>query len=756
MIQVGPMEINDFSGGITEHIFDPSNNKSEILDNMFIISNKSAQTRPGSVVDVTTNADSRIPAGNQRIGDLINYDNNNALLVRSAKKIYYRNPTAYATLQGPTGNDVFSIGTTANLSAYTQWAGHLFITNDGFPRPMKIYKDSAGVFQVRSSGLPALASTPTVTAGAVGVQNFLYAFHYFYEYTVGLQTFQDAGPVIFVELNNSGDPSVNPNSISNIPVLSNGATDNWDTANVKVKIFRTTNGGTDEWFLGQVTNGTTVFNDNFSDASITDGELLYLSDGSLDNDPPPLSKFVHVVNNIGYYGYIKEGSQEFRSKIRQSVPFDPDSCPLDFEDSVEDTITGMSSVQSIPIVMCQKYIYRIEGAFDQFGRGSMNHVRISDTAGCISHLSIVQAENGLFWAGNDGFYYSDGYKVMKISDGFNENYQAMLTASTDKRRITGRFDERERRIYWTVQMDSSSFDCDSCMILELRYGISPESTFSTTSGGDSYRPSGIEFFNKKLYRADTRGYVMVHDDQYTTDPRVDTLNFVSVWATQAIVWHYRSVAFNFGSTYMRKIATKILLTCKNKTNVSIQITAINDDGKIKRVLKEIRWRRNFIWGDPEFNWGDPDCYWNAEGLIEQWRRMPAKGLRFSYLQIDITNAYTIITNSDNVGSATFNQSLKTATLDTAATADWPVDCVGYFLSTEVDGYSRQFEILERTDDTLTVLDPSNALPLGSLKWLIKGVRKSEVLNMLSYNIHWANLSKTQNTFETGQDGANNS
>lgn len=754
MILVGPMEIKDFSGGITEHIFDPETNTAEIMDNFLLESNNTPKTRPGSVVDVTTDADSRIPAGNQRIGDLINYNNNDTLLVRSAKKVYYRDPVAYATLQGPTGNDVFTTGGVASIASYTQWNGHLFITHDQFPRPMKIYKDSAGDLQVRTSGLPALANAPTVTAGAAGAQNFLYAFHYFYEYTVGLQTFQDAGPVVFVELVNSAAPNISPNSISNIPVLANGATDNYDTSNIKVKIFRTTNGGTDEWFLGEVTNGTTVFNDNFSDASIVDGELIYLADGSLDNDPPPLAKFVHVVNNVGYYAYIKEGSQEFAYDILQSVPFDPDSVPADFRDTVEDQITGFSSVQSIPIVFCRKYVYRIEGFFDQFGRGGMNHVRISDNAGCVSNLSVVQAEGGIFWAGNDGFYYSDGYKVMKISDGFNENYKVMLAETTDARRITGRFDEVNRQIRWAVQFDSSSDDNDGEFVLDLGFGVKSKSTFVTLSGGNSYRPSGIEFFNQLFYRADTRGYVFVHDEQYTTDPKVDTGAFVNTWATQPIIHHYKSVAFNFGSTFMRKIATKILLTCRNITNVSIQITAINDDGKIVRPLKEIRWRRNFVWGDPDFNWGDPNCVWNSEGLIEQWRRMAAKGLRFSYLQIDITNAYTIITNSDTLGTATFSPVPNTILLDTAATADWPTDCVGYFISTEVDGYEMQFEIITRTNDTITVIDPSDLLPTGSLKWVISGYKKNEVLNMLAYNIHWASLSKTQNTYETGQDGGN--
>lgn len=754
MIQVGPMEVNKFSGGIAEDIFNNTPDRAEILDNFSLLSNDTAQTRFGSVVDELSPGNSRIPAGNQRIGSLINYDNNSQLLVHSAKKFYYRNPTAYTTIQGPSGNDVFTSGGVSNLISYSTWNKHIFITHDGWPRPMKMFKDNAGVMQVRSSGLPELASSPVVTAGAAGVQNFLYSFHYFYQYMVGNQTFEDAGPVKTVELNNSAAPNISPNAISAIPVIANGATENFDTANIKVKIYRTTNGGIDQWYLGQVTNGTTTFNDNIADTTISDGELIYLNDGTLDNDPPPVAKFIHIVNNIAYYGFLKEGSEEFPFDYRASAPFDPDSCPLDFRDSVEDTIKGISSVQSIPIILCTKYVYRVEGAFDQFGRGSMNHTRISDTAGCVSNLSLVQAEGQLFWAGNDGFYVSDGYKCMKISDGNNDRYKALMAAQTNKARIYGKFDELNRRIYWGIQTDTSSFDNDTLWCLELRFGVKEDSAFTTWSGGNSFRPTAIEFYNGLLYRADTRGYVFIHNEIYLTDPLVDTLAFAENWYTRPIIHHYRSIAFDFGSTFMRKIATKILLTCRNKTNVSVQIVAINDDGKLKRPLKEIRWRRNFIWGDPEFVWGDPDCFWNAEGLIEQWRRMPAKGLRFSYLQIDITNAYTTITNSDTIGTATFNPTLNTATLDTAASSDWPLDCVGYFLSTEVDGYVRQFEITARTNDTLTLLDPTNTLPLGSLKWLMKGTKKSEVLNMLSYNIHWANLSKTQSTFESGQDGGN--
>jgi len=758
VIATQPLDITDFSGGITDHIYRPNPTKAEVLDNFVIQSNRSVITRPGSEIDDTV-SNGYIPTGNQRIGTLINYDHSDKLFVQSAKKLYYRNPSTYSTLQGPSGNDLFSAGSTSSIVSYAEWNKHIFLTSDAYPRPMKMYKDNSGAYQLRSSGLPGLATDPVVTAGAAGARTYLYAFHYSYTYLVGADalSFKDAGAITQVELLNSADPSVSTNAITVIPVIANGATENFDTSNIKVEIYRTQDGGDVFYKLGEVTNGTTTFNDTFSDATIANNELIYNSDGSVDNDAPPEAKFIHIVNNVGLYGYLNENSQKKPFTLRQSVPGDPDSVPLDFNAETEDEIAGINSVKSVPIVLCKRKIYRIEGVYDQFGRGGMQLIRLSDTAGCVSNQSCVQAEDGLFWAGNDGFYFTDGYQVKKISDDNNDNYRTMLEECTDTKRIVGRFDEQNRRIIWALQTDSSSLDNDSFWVLDLRWGVRDDSTFTTWNAvelSESFAPSSIVFFNKQLYRADKRGYVFVHSDDTYSDPKVDILLSAADWAIETIMWQYKSIAFNGGSNFQRKIATRVMIAGKNVTNLSIQITAINDDGKIFRALKEIRWRKNFVWGDPEFSWGDTSCVWNAEGLIEQWRRFPARGLRWSYLQLQVQNAYTIITNSDTLGTATFGAVPNTALLDDASTTDWPDVSVGYDLSTEVDGYERKFPVTVRSPDTLTVLDPANVLPEGSLKWEMWGYPKNEVFNLLGLTLHWASLSKTQSTYETGDSGAN--
>lgn len=756
MIQTQPAQVNDFSGGLVDNYINAAPNRAAVLNNLVILEDKSLLLRPGSVLDVATDANAQIPSGTTPIRALINYKNSTHLVVQAAKRIYYRNPTAYTHIAGPSGNDCFDLGDANSIPSYTQWQGHLFLTNSDFAKIQKVFKDDGGVMRLRTAGLPSLATSPSISAGAVGTRSYIYAFHYYYEYKVANQTFADAGPTKLVELTNSGDPSLNPNSITAIPVITNGATGNYDTATIKVHIFRSQDGGTTYYKLGEVTNGTTTFNDNYADSVIVDNEIIYTEGDVVNNDEPPRAKYIHVVQNRMYAAHLKEGTEILPNDYLQSVPDDPDSMPATFRDTVEDEITGINSVREIPIIGCKKHVYRVEGVFDEQGRGEMQHIRLHDTAGCVSNNSFVQAEQGLFWAGNDGFYYTDGFKTFKISDGINLSYKSFISENTGSlERITGTFDEENRRIIWTIQRDSASFEQDSMFVLDLRWGISPDMPFTTWDGtGDSFRPTALVFYGKDLYRGDSRGYVLKHSFDYSTDPKINGLAAQSTWARTALIYNYVSVATNFGTDFVRKWVSRVLLSCRNRSNISIQILAINDDGKLTRSLSPIRFRQNFTWDDPEFEWGNENCVWLAVGMIEEWRRMPARGLRCSHMQLQVTNAYTIITNSDTLGTATVNNITKQVVLDDAVTVDWPLDSVDYFISFENDNYSQEFLVTARSNDTLTFQDISNLSPNGSYKWLLKGYRKEEILNLLSYTVHFAPLTKSHTNVAGTNTGVN--
>jgi hypothetical protein len=750
-----PLDIQDFTGGMTDDYINASPNMSQVLENFYILNNKTITTRPGTILEVATNADAQIPLGTERIGGLFSHED--YLFVQATNRIYYRNPTAYTQLLGPESGVPFADSARLTVVSHAIWNRHLILSNDAFDKPIKIYKDDAGVFQLRTAGLPTPASSPVVTAGAAGSSAFTYAFHYQFTYMVEDQEFVDAGPVVEVELTAAANPDSNAVAISAIPVLANAIGDNYDTANIKVAIFRTINGGTVLFKVAEVANGVTTYNDSLSDTLLQDNETIYTSGDVPDNDPPPPSKYVHTVNGVTYWAHFTENGQTFPNKFKQSQYLDPDSVPGSFEDEVEDKITGLSSVQDVPIIGCRKFIYRVDGIFDENGRGGMTHKRISDHAGCISNDSFVQAEGALFWAGVDGFYYTDGFRVLKITDHLNKTYASFIAnfrANTN--RIKGVYNPITRMIHWTFSSTPKGVGQEECDILwsvDLQWGISQNMPFHIWKGSERFQPSAIAFHLGNLYRGDKTGFVLKFDPLAVTDPKIDATVNPEDWVVEPIIWLYRSISTNFGTSFVRKIANKLLISAKNISNVSIAATAINDNGKLFRELEPIRWRKNFMWGDDEFYWGNPLCTWSYGGLIESDRRLPSGGLRFDYLQLELTNSFTNIVNSDSFGLTTIDATAKTATL-VDLTKFWPTQAVDYYLYFENDNYVKGFKIIERVSDTVVLLsDIHDEMTSGvSQKWQIKGYKKGEILNLLGYNLSWAMTSRSHEMFNLPDRG----
>lgn len=741
-----PFEVDDFSKGMTDDVFNQIPGTSEEIVNFLIGSDRKLKSRFGSVIESVEHAE--VPSGT-RVSGLVNYANNDKLFYASQRQLYYRETdSSFTELLGPTANHAFSESTPNAVPAFAQWNRHLYLTSDEYASPMKVFKDDAGVYQLRSSGLPAFTTEPGI-AGAPGANSYLYAFYFSVEYRVFELTYQTVGPTKQVLVQNVAAPDVSPITITGLPVLANGLTQNYDLANIKIQIFRSVNGGTFLQKVAEVSNGTTSYVDTSSDTTVSDaGEPLYTNDGTVDFDPPPLHKFNHVVNNTGYYGYLKEGSEISPYKVRQGVPGVPDTGPLDFDIETEDELEGISSVKNLPILACKKFIYRVDGFFDQFGRGSAEPIRISDHAGCISHNSMVQAEGGLFWLGNDGVYYTDGYQVLKVSDQLNARYKSILKNTTQKNRIIGKYFEIERLIIWTIQRDSASFDNDSFLVLDLKAGpISPDMAFVFWNGR-SFKPSSLEVFNGEIYRGDPDGFVLKHDEDLLDDQKVDKARAASLWPKETIIWKHKSINYNFGSTKFRKYPTRILLTAGDEGNTTIQISAINDDGRSTRNCKPIRNRRNFVWRDDDFVWRITDFVWRGGGLLEQWRRFPARNLRLSTMQIEITNGFSDITNSDTLGLAAFNGTTNKVTLS-VPDRFWPNEAEDYYIYTELDDYVQGYLITLRDSNTvISASDPLNVLPTGSLKWVIRGYKKGEPLHLLSYSIDWTEVSQSQKTYDS--------
>lgn len=749
---LSPYEVKDFSGGMTDNFLAGPPTQGELFDNLLINKNKKPFSRQGSVLEDLVNP--QIPSGVARISYI--WDHRDKLIKQSASHLFYiTSVPAYTELTGPTGNDAFDGATTTSHISQAFWNNHSLLVCDNFCKPQKVYKDNTGALKLRNAGLPDLANSPTVTAGAAGADTYIYGFLYYYTYNVETAVFEDFGPTTQVQLTLSAAPDASTVHITNIPVLANTTVDNWDTTVIKVKIYRTEANQTTLKYIGEVTNGTTVYNDSASDASIANAVNIYTTGDVVDNDPPPPAKFVHVANDIALYGYVKEGSETISTKVRQSLKGDIDSCPIDFFDTFPDEITGISSIQGTFIVFTTKSVFRLDGFFDEQGRGGISHLKISDTVGCVSNDSIVQSDDVLFFAGNEGFYVCDGYKVTKISDHLNDTYQTLIVTAAQSRNIWGAYDKNQRRIWFGVQQDQGSLDNDSCFILDLEWGVSNMMTFTTASNGANFRPTCFIFKGNYMYRADSRGYTFKHSDSYRSDPKVNVSAAASTWNRATIIYDYKSCAFDFGTSFVRKFVSKILMTLSNISNLAVQINSINDT-KSSQALKQIRHNSNVLWGDPDPAWMLDEIIWNKTGLIEEKRNFPSPGLRCNYKQIQITNAYTVVANSDTYGTATLDFAAKTMTLDNLSST-WPTYAVDYFISFEDDNYTTQFLITGRTSNTVIVFADSGGIApkSGSYKWLVKGYRKDEAFELLSYVIHYKMLSDSQKSFQgTDDTGAN--
>lgn len=741
------LQVDKFSGGITDNYLDNDPSKYQEADNFIVTENGKLYTRPGSLIYDSNNP--QINTGNVRISNMSSFGD--WLVVQSNNKIHYIDGT-FQTLVGPvTSNNVYTAGNTTSVSSLEQWNNHLFTLNDAFAVPMKIYEDSGGDLQVRNAGLPALASSPTCTPGA-GANSYIYAFVHYFAYTVKDLVFEDFSALTLVSVTSAAAPNVDDINITNIPVLANGVTNNYDTTNIKIKIYRTVNNGTTFYYVGQVTNGTTTYNDSTADTSLINNATLYITDGSLENDKPPLAKYLTITDNVGYYGHIQdEGGNVYTNRVRMSKPNDIDSCPEDLFIDVDDEITGMGSYEYTPIVLCKNSIYRIDGKFLGDGSGLVTQQKISDTIGCVSHNSIVRTMEGTFFAGTEGFCFTDGYRVIGISGEFSARYKEVI--ANGETNIIGTYDKENSRILWAVQKNTGSSDNDTIFVLQLDFGVNEGACFTTWSGGDNianFAPTALAYHNKQIIRGDLRGYIFKHDEATLTDPRIDTTVAASTWEEVAIIYNYISVGHDMGTKLIRKYGTRVGLQAAAETNLALQITSINDDGGSSSDLKPIILEKTFLWGDPDVEWGDPELIWNYRAIIDEWRRFPAGGLRFTYKQIQLTNAYVVIADSTDLSTATIDISLGPQFALTTASYDWPNDAVDYKILIDTDSYVREYTIDSVSGNTLTVNDPSGILVNSTVNWKIKAKRKNQILNLISYNVQYSFLGRTQKAFKAGE------
>lgn len=735
--------IDRFDFGITDYIYSGNKYQSELLDNFVITKERGIRTKPGSeFFDLDF---PQLPTGNQRVNDFFVF--RDTLFARSASKLYqYISGTGWSEIQGPSGGDAIPNGTVDTEMSTAELANILIMTDYG-NAPQKLYKDSTDVFQLRTAGLPDLSSDPAIAPDANDAKNYVYRFVYKYTYDVEGVTFVDVSPYSQVSVANGSDFSGvgHYHQITAIPNDVSG--DNYDSANVVVDIYRTIhNGGVNGIFYltGSSTPGGT-FQDTTDDTSLVNNQKIYTANGAKQNDPPPNANFVASANNCIWYVDADEPN-----KIIQGIQDDPDSVPASFYRYLDSDITGIGAIGKYPIVMCESgTVYRIEGVITFRGRGSLRAVPIHDIAGCNSQNSITRTDRGLVWAGVDGFYYTNGFKVYKVSSNIDKTYKDTSTSLTDRNTYVA-YDKKQRRVFFACDVDSNNdntklYVSDEDFIWQSEDG-NINAPFTTWSGQQydcdyneitdtSFRPTAICFFNDYLIRGDSRGYIFEHRDTYYTDPKVDTSLATSDWKVETIMHNWKHIAHDFGVADVQKWVSKVSSICQNESNLMVKFNSFDDGTIIPKRLKTVVFTNDMTWRSPFWIWEDDEAVWRENLEIKKTRWMVKGKLMTRYKQLQIINAYDVISVSSESSEATVATGATNYVTMESLEYSFDSRSYDYYIRFEDDDYVNEYQITEVDTDgsgysRLTILDPSGTLVAGSSKaWKIYGFEKGQVLHL---------------------------
>lgn len=741
--------VKDFSGGMDDNYLSGNPNTGYLYSNLWIDVNAKPRCRPGvscftnrATTDIGSTIFTGLYLGERPFG--------RPIFFRKDKAYYIDTSDLFQEILGPTLNPALPDKPDGVNESVQIWQRQLIAVGGSGVYPTRIYCDSfsggpvdgfTATYKALTLGLPALASDPTVTSTGGSGNNYIYAFVHYYTFTDFEGTvFEDTGPVTQVALANAGAPDADDVDITDIPVLANGTDFNYATTAVKIEIYRTANAGSTFFKVGEVTNGTTIFTDTMSDTTLVLQEGLYTNGGISENTPPPVdTAFVTQVNDTFWYAT--------EQLVTHSLQGAPGAAPSTFYQYQPQKITGLSSIIGFPILFCDRGIYRIEGLYAEDGTGGFDLRELSKTAGCKSNRSIVAVPGGLVWAGNGGFYFTDGYQVKRIVNQLSTRYPIWTNED-----VTGSYDPDRNMVFWTVTSTQSSNFSDLLAVLHLNFGVSDRTALTTWRSG-KFSPTTSNYsdsldvdtrFRSRLLAMDYRGYFLAFDDNYYTDPNINNQQSPADFTKSTIIYRYESSANDFGNDSMRKFCTELTCEMGTETNTAVQFLTRRDDGGSWRRMSEVRSDLPggpgvILWDISEYGWDDPaDEYlhgWNDQPVTEGKRQLPAGILRSNRRQIAFTNAMTQIAKSDNTCLANVDATAKTITLvDTDFS--FPDDCEEYRIAFSDDEYASQWVIKEIISDTqITVWDPYGLLAtLTNTKWQIKGYRKFDRAFILSYTV----------------------
>jgi hypothetical protein len=486
-------------------------------------------------------------------------------------------------------------------------------------------------------------------------------------------------------------------------------------------------------------NGNVALNDS--------QDTLYTNGGVSASNQPPKSKYTWIANDFVYYAGVYDGTTFLPNRVLQSVQLAPDWVPSQNFVDFASPVVGGGSARNVNVCLTETGVFRLEGSFGKDGSGSIVKQQISNQIGGISGSSIVVTEIGLFFAGTNGFYYTDGYQCIRLSQELVRTYKSATELASQKRAIKGVYDRENRRVLWTMRSNSFQTDNDIILAYDLNFGVTPSGVFTTLFGASgSWNPSALGYLANVLYLGDTDGYLYFSDEATKTDPLKNILTAPNTWETTYLPWEWRSTMMDFGGTAMRKFFSRIHHVGKNRGDVAIQYY-ITADNFVTQDLAPMRFIDN-----------------GGLGAVDQWRRVGGKKLRADLYQVGCRNGRFTVYNSDAYGGTpVFVSHVGVQTTITMVASLIPLDSVGMSLCFASDYYATEYVIESVAhvgpDTTLVLTDPTNAVNgLLTLQWEIRGFMKDQAFSLDALTIWFeeqGNLGSQYRGYSSEQGGGGN-
>ena len=626
--------------------------------------------------------------------------------------------------------------------------------------PKTVYSGSTqAALDYEVVGLGSLtASTITTNAAAGSAGTWLYKFVRRRNKTVYNVDYVYMGPPSLAKTVSSSLTDIANVTLSGFPT--NPLTNPWVD-----DIYRTVKNGSVFYLVGTLDSYATIsgaraFLDNVSDAVLQTKQTLYTEGGIAPNNAPPKCKIVHSLNGYMYYANIEDAYGDvLNNRLLQSKPNQYYAVPETFYLDFPEEIVAVTSIKNNLIVLCTSSAYRVDGNFDELGRGEMVAERISNTVSCVSSQGAVQVPGGVLWAGKEGIFFTEGVTAFRVNEDSKEKYSNYVNTSGDfnSRKasfIHGKYDKKNNRVWWAVKSSDSSIDNDYCYIMDLNFGISPTSTFTTASGGNYFGPTALAFVDGSMLRADSQLNVFLHKDEFSTDfqipipaaPAYEVISLAELKALprKTIIYDYETCATDFGAPETRKYTTTVNISCSADSFINLQVTSNSDDGRVVEDMLPVRSYTGILWGHEDIYWGDPYIAWNPSGVVSKAIKMPKKSLRCNFKSFKLSNAKSAIVNSDRLGLAYISVN-NTAEL---TGAEWPTNSIGYFLAFEDDGYITEYPVTQYTGSTLEFTVPRGAVVPGDKKWVLRGYAKGESLGLLGLALTYELFGPTHDSFTT--------